>query len=66
MFGRFCVQEQLLKKLYYAFLTKMKNSLLNTLFEYFALVVLPLDEQDEFEEMELKDIFLMLGDIVSK
>lgn len=64
MFGRFCVEEQLLKKLYYAFLTK--NSLLNTLFEYFVLVVLPLDEQDEFEEMELKDIFLMLGDIVSK
>lgn len=43
-----------------------ENSLLNTLFEYFVLVVLPLDEQDQFEEMELKDIFLMLGDIVSK
>lgn len=65
LYQRFCLEERILEKSYKVGFIKLKNTLLNALFDHFQSEVLPLGNYVEFEKMELEEIFLLLDDIIN-
>lgn len=65
IYQRYYLEEHILRTSCKDIFIKLKCSLVNVLFDNYSSVVSPLGKYEEFKEMELEDIFLLLDDIIN-